>query len=137
MLGFQSFEELAVRNLKDSGYVDFISLHLKSKLNPGEEGNFRYLRGVQAQNENLDSLKNEMALLKQLSLKQFFNDNLKLFSNIPKLQFESDAERLVYLGALNLVRGCMERPAITLIHFRETLSGGGDTVTRCCMNPSA
>jgi len=98
-------------NLKDAGYVDFIALHLKSKLNPGEEISFRYLRGVQAQNENADSLKNEMTRLKSLSLQEFFEDNLKLFSTIPKLQFETDAEKQVYLGAFNLVRGCMYPPS--------------------------
>jgi len=98
-------------NLSNSGYVDFIALQLKSKLIPGEESKFRYLRGVQAQTENPDSLKMEVNRVKNLSLPEFFNANVKLFSKIPRLEFESDAEKQVYLGAFNLVRGCMYPPS--------------------------
>jgi hypothetical protein len=98
-------------NLLNDGFVDFIALHLKSLLDPGQESDLRYIRGVQGQDENPDSLKNEIGRLKKISLTPFFDDNARLFSGIPKLEFESTTERMVYLGAFNLARGCMYPPA--------------------------
>jgi hypothetical protein len=98
-------------NLKNSGYVNFLSLELKARLEPGEVKEFRYFRGEQAQDENPDSLWSRVATLDSTSLDPYFDNNIRLFSNIPKIQFETPEEKLVYLGAFNLVRGCMYPPS--------------------------
>jgi hypothetical protein len=94
-------------NLKKEGFVDFIALQLKKRLRPGETTDFRYLRGVQSQTEIPDSLFTEATRLKTLFLKTFFEDNLMLFGKIPRISFTAEAEKLVYIGAFNLVRGSM------------------------------
>jgi hypothetical protein len=94
-------------NLKKEGFVNFIALQLKKRLRPGETADFRYLRGVQAQTEIPDSLFAEAARVKSLFLKTFYEDNLMLFGMIPRISFKTDAEKMVYIGAFNLVRGSM------------------------------
>ncbi len=94
-------------NLKNTGYVDYISLHLKKRFRSNETVNFRYLRGVQGQNEDEYSLLRQIDSLKNIMLKTYFEDNLILFSRIPKLSFKNKSEKITYLGAFNLARGCM------------------------------
>jgi hypothetical protein len=105
-------------NMKESGCVDFIALHLKSELKPGETANFRYVRCVQPENEPiqdagyrmLDS-NSSIRHLSSHSLVPYFDANLKLFSNIPRIPFKTNEQKLVYLSALNLARGCMYPPS--------------------------
>jgi hypothetical protein len=94
-------------NLKTEGYVNFIALQLKKRLRPGETTDMRYLRGVQSQSEDPNNLFAESSKVKPLLLKTFFDDNLMLFGRIPRISFKSESSKLVYLGALNLVRGSM------------------------------
>jgi hypothetical protein len=94
-------------NVKKEGYVDFIALQLRKRMRPGETNDFRYIRGVQSQSEIPDSLFAEAGRMKNLFLKTFYDDNLMLFGRIPRISFKTDAEKLVYLGAFNLVRGSM------------------------------
>jgi hypothetical protein len=98
-------------NRKKNGFVDFIALHLKKRLRPGETVNFRYIRGAQSQNESVDTLFHEIDGLKTIFLKTFFEDNLMLFSRIPRISFGSRDEKLIYIGAFNLVRGSMYPPS--------------------------
>ena len=95
-------------NMKQDGLVSFIAIQLKKRLKPGESVNFRYLRGVQSRDENLDSLMNETDRLKSNLLKSYFDDNIFLFSKIPLIKFKSEDEKLAYIGAFNLARGCMD-----------------------------
>ena len=97
-------------NHKKEGYVNFVALHGKFSLKPGEEVNVRYFRGWQDQKESLESLQNEIEKLKTESLQKYVDDNVKLFSRIPRIDFKTQDEKLVYLGAFNLVRGCMLPP---------------------------
>jgi hypothetical protein len=97
-------------NLMDSGFVDFVSLQYKFELKPGETKSIRYFRGEQDQNENLNNLVQQVLELKTASLQPFVDENIKLFSKVPRINFISDEEKLVYLSAFNLVRGCMLPP---------------------------
>ena len=94
-------------NMKQSGLFNFIALQLKKRLRPGETVDFRYIRGVQAQSENQEAMMKEVSALKKTLLKPFFDDNLFLFLKIPRIKFPTNAEKLAYIGAFNLVRGCM------------------------------
>jgi len=94
-------------NLKHEGFVDFITLQLKKRLRPGENTDLRYLRGIQSQAESPDSLFSEAMRLKTIFLETFFEDNLMLFGKIPRISFSTGSEKMVYLGAFNLVRGSM------------------------------
>lgn len=97
-------------NFCDSGYVDFISLHYKFELKPGETKMIRYFRGEQDQSEEVSNLVQQVNELRTISLQPFVDDNIRLFSKIPRIDFRSEEEKLVYLSAFNLVRGCMLPP---------------------------
>ncbi|MDP4282188.1 MAG: trehalase family glycosidase [Bacteroidota bacterium] len=106
-IDFYTDKRIDSLNLKSSGFVDYIALHLKKRLKPGETVNFRYFRGVQDQKENADNLMKEISGLKDLFLKTYFEDDLVLYEKIPKIRFQKKDEKLAYIGAFNLVRGCM------------------------------
>ena len=99
-----------VLNQKTSGETDFITLHVKKTLKPGERWHLRYFKGYQEMNENPQELLDGIETLKTADLQTFVDDNVKLFANIPRIQFNTEAEKLVYLGSFNLARGCMLPP---------------------------
>jgi hypothetical protein len=103
-------------NFRDSGYVDFVSLHYKFELRIGESKTIRYFRGEQDQGEDLNNLVQQVNELKSVSLQPFVDANIKLFGNIPRIDFASEGEKLVYLSAFNLVRGCMLPPTGETAH---------------------
>ncbi len=98
-------------NMKSTGLVDFIALHLKKRLKPGESVNFRYLRGFQDQKNDPEKLIHQVDSVKNFMLKIYFEDNLILYSNVPRIAFKSQPEKLAYLSAFNLARGCMYPPS--------------------------
>jgi hypothetical protein len=108
---FYSDKRIDSLNMRSSGYVDFIALQLKKRLNPGEKVTFRYFRGVTAQQENADKMINAIDSVKNFMLKTYYDDDLILFSKIPRINFKTQAEKLAYLSAFNLVRGCMYPPS--------------------------
>ncbi len=97
-------------NVKTNGQVDFAALHGKFSLAPGEVKDVRYIRGIQGRDEKLQELVEQINKLKNESLQKYVDADVKLFSSIPRIKFKTKAEKLVYLGAFNLVRGCMLPP---------------------------
>ena len=97
-------------NLKEEGSVDFISLHQKFDLKPGETKSIRYIRGVQGENEDIGTLKKDVERVKDLDLQTFVDENVALFKSIPRIDI-SNRQKMIYLGALNLARGCMLPPS--------------------------
>jgi uncharacterized protein YbjT (DUF2867 family) len=108
---FYSDKRVDTLNMKSSGFVDFISLHLKKRLKPGESVNFRYLRGFQDQKEDAAKLIRTIDSVKHFMLKTYFEDNLILYSKIPRILFSNQQEKLAYLSAFNLARSCMYPPS--------------------------
>lgn len=98
-------------NQRKQGLCRFVALNFKKILKPGQAVSFRVLRGFQGRDEDQDLLLNDMGTIKQTILKTFFEDNLILFSKIPRISFRTRDEKIAYLGAFNLVRGCMYPPA--------------------------
>ncbi|MEI6435349.1 MAG: trehalase family glycosidase [Bacteroidota bacterium] len=98
-------------NMKSDGFNDFIALHLKKRLKPGETVNFRYLRGFQDQKEDAGKLIRSVDSVKNFMLRTFYEDNLILYSKIPRIQFKNSSDKLVYLSAFNLARSCMYPPS--------------------------
>ncbi|MCK4406091.1 MAG: hypothetical protein KAV44_00305 [Bacteroidales bacterium] len=98
-------------NFQKSGYTDFVSFQYKFNLKPGKIKNFRYFRGWQAQDENLDDLIKKIEKLKNESLQKYVDKDVKLFKSAPHINFKTKDEKLVYIGALNLARGCMLPPS--------------------------
>jgi hypothetical protein len=116
-------------NCRESGRSDFIALHRRFVLNPGEEKTVRYFRGWQDQKENADSLWTTIEMLKKEDLTSFVRKDISMFAHIPHIKL-SKLERIAYLGAFNLARGCMLPPE-GLTHYnyyvfsREPLWGWG------------
>jgi Trehalase len=98
-------------NQRKQGLGRFLALNFKKKLSPGQSVAFRVLRGFQGQAEDQESLMKEMETMKTAMLKTFYEDDLILFSKIPRINFQSRDEKIAYLGAFNLVRGCMYPPS--------------------------
>jgi hypothetical protein len=98
-------------NHKNEGYVNFVSLHNKISLQPGETKTFRYLRGWQDQKEDKQKLIDEIEKLKSEPLQKYLDANVELFSRIPRIQFKKREEKIIYLGAFNLARGSFYPPA--------------------------
>lgn len=103
-------------NHKKNGYVNFVSLHGKFSLKPDEEINVRYFRGWQDRKENLNTLVNEIERLRTEFLQEYVDDNVKLFSQIPRINFKTESEKLIYLGAFNLARGSFYPPTEKTSH---------------------
>ncbi|MCX6266480.1 MAG: trehalase family glycosidase, partial [Bacteroidetes bacterium] len=49
--------------------------------------------------------------VKNFLLKTYFEDNLILYAKVPGIPFKSQRDKLVYLSAFNLARGCMYPPS--------------------------
>jgi len=94
-------------NMKLSGFVNYIALQLKKRLKPGESVNFRYLRGCQDQKNPKDNLIRKVDSVKNFLLKSFYEDNLILYSKIPRITFKNQLHKLTYISAFNLARGSM------------------------------
>jgi hypothetical protein len=108
---FYSNKRVDSLNMKKTGLVDFVALHFKKRLKPGETVSFRYLRGFQDQKEDQQKLLRTADSVKHLMLRTYYEDNLILYSKIPKITFKSQPEKLAYISAFNLARGCMYPPS--------------------------
>ncbi len=98
-------------NLATKGFANYISIQGRFVLKPGQNIDVRYFRSWQGQDEDINELFNQIEELRTASLQPFLNANLKLFESVPKIDFNSEDEKLIYLGALNLARTCMLPPA--------------------------
>ncbi|MCX6271942.1 MAG: trehalase family glycosidase [Bacteroidetes bacterium] len=98
-------------NGRSSGYVDYVALHSRFTLKPGESRHIRYYRGWQGREEKAEDMYMQIEKLKDKSLQSFIDADVSLFNRVPRLSFSNEEEKLVYLGAFNLARGCMLPPA--------------------------
>ncbi|MFA6570867.1 MAG: trehalase family glycosidase [Bacteroidota bacterium] len=94
-------------NLLNSGAVDFISLHYKVTLKPGENRYVRYYRGCIKRSEKPEKLLLEINGLKMQLLQKYVDNNIKEFAKMPTIRFHTDTEKLLFLSSINLARGCM------------------------------
>jgi len=108
---FYSDKRSDTLNQRRQGLCRFIALNVKKRLSPGQTFTFRVLRGFQGQAEDETALLKDMESMKKALLKTYYEDDLILFSKIPRINFKTRNEKIAYLGAFNLVRGCMYPPA--------------------------
>ncbi len=97
-------------NGKTDEYVRFVSLHTKFNLKSGESKEVRYFRGMMDREEDTEGFK-EIDLIKLMPVQQFIDRNVKLFESVPRLDLQNKHNKMTYLGAFNLARGCMLPPA--------------------------
>jgi hypothetical protein len=108
---FYSDERSDSLNLLGSGYVDFVSLHGRFNLEPGESIHFRYCRGLQSRDEEQANLEEEIHTALNSDIQSFIDINTALFSHIPRILSDNPEKKIIYLSALNLARGCMLPPS--------------------------
>lgn len=108
---FYSDKRADTLNQLKQGLCRFIALNYKKRLSPGQTISFRVLRGFQGQDENKEVLLKDIDTMKSALLKTFYEDDLITLSKIPRISFKTRDEKIAYLGAFNLVRGCMYPPA--------------------------
>ena len=108
---FYSDKRSDTLNQKKQGLCRLLALNFKKRLSPGQTVSFRVLRGFQGQNEDPEVLTRDMEVMKTAMLKTYYEDDLILFSRVPRIKFKTRDEKIAYLGAFNLVRGCMYPPA--------------------------
>ncbi len=103
-------------NLKQNGPVDFISIHGRFELKPGDTKQVRYFRGWQDRSDNSEKLQETINKLMNQDIQPFIDQNIELYRSIPRIDFTTEDEKLVYLGAFNLARGCMLPPTEKTSH---------------------
>jgi hypothetical protein len=94
-------------NYAGTGRCDYAALQARISLAPGQATHVRYFRGVQDISEDAGALMQDITRLMRTSLQPYLDENMALFSRIPRLSFESAQAKMVYLSAFNLSRGCM------------------------------
>lgn len=117
-------------NMDASTCARYLALHNKFSLAAGASISIRYLRGMQSIEENDEMLLEEMAQARDSGLQTYIDENVALFESVPHIESMSNDEKLMYLGAFNLARGCMLPPAGATSHnfyvfSREPLWGWG------------
>jgi hypothetical protein len=98
-------------NLIVSGFFDLVALHYQFILTPGSSTTLGYFRGSQDQTEDMNELVQTIEKVRDLEIQSYIDENVELFQSIPRIEFKTEDEKLVYLGALNLARGCMLPPS--------------------------
>ncbi|MFA4906805.1 MAG: trehalase family glycosidase [archaeon] len=97
-------------NEPDSGLVDIIALQKHFRLKPGEKTSVRFVRGLQDLRNPETEMVTEVQMALKADLQRYVDENIALFESVPKIRFKNPKEKMVYIGALNLVRQCMMPP---------------------------
>ena len=98
-------------NMCQRGYSNLVAHHGRFFLEPGESITVRIYKGWQGQNEEVGSVFREIQELEEVSWQAFVDQNVSLFQSIPRIEFANSVEKLLYISACNLVRGCMLPPS--------------------------
>ncbi|MCF8302579.1 MAG: hypothetical protein K9I94_04815 [Bacteroidales bacterium] len=97
-------------NMQSTGLYDFVALHSRMTLATGESKTIRFSRGWQSRERDITPVLNDITTLSQVDLQPFVDKNIELFASIPRIDFTNPEDKLVYLSAFNLARGCMLPP---------------------------
>ncbi|NIW45802.1 MAG: hypothetical protein GWN14_14615, partial [candidate division Zixibacteria bacterium] len=101
-----------VKNLNEvsGGEANMIGLQKNVVLKPGESTSVRFVRGVQDARTSEEELLADVERAFNANLQTFVDTNVDLFRSIPRPDFKNAQDKMVYLGAFNLVRQCMLPP---------------------------
>ncbi|HOX87347.1 MAG TPA: trehalase family glycosidase [bacterium] len=94
----------------EKGKVNFIALHKNIDLQPGMTVRIRFVRGVQDEQKPPSELVQDVDAALLTPLQKHLDANADLFRSVPRLNL-SRQDKMVYLGAFNLVRQCMLPPS--------------------------
>lgn len=104
-------ENVKALNEKKTGYTEIVALQKDIVLHPNEEISVRFVRSVQdVRRPEPEMLADARAAL-AANLQQYVDEDVRLFHSVPRIKFKTQKEKMVYIGAFNLVRQCMLPPS--------------------------
>ncbi|MBK7258450.1 MAG: hypothetical protein IPI01_11740 [Ignavibacteriae bacterium] len=103
-------ENVTALNQAGVGPVDAVMLQSDVVLRPGEQRTVRFVRSVQDAAEPETALRADARGARTASMQQCVDENVALFRTVPRVRFRTPGEKIVYIGAFNLVRQCMLPP---------------------------
>jgi hypothetical protein len=109
-------ENVTSLNGRRQGPVQLIALQENLRLAPGQRATVRFVRSVQDARRPASELAADARDALDADLQACVDENVGLFAGVPRPAFTTAAEKLVYLGALNLVRQCMLPPSGQTAH---------------------
>jgi hypothetical protein len=104
-------ENVVVMNQHPVGPVEVIALQKNVSLKPGEKTSVRFVRSVQDESKPVSELIADARAAQTVSLQEYVDEDVSLFKSVPRLKFKSPKEKMVYIGAFNLVRQSMLPPS--------------------------
>lgn len=104
-------ENVRALNEQRSGSTKLVALQHSITMKPGDKSSIRFVRGVQDVVRGEEEMIADAQEAMQANLQLFVEENVKLFKSVPRIKFKNDKERMVYVGAFNLVRQCMLPPS--------------------------
>jgi hypothetical protein len=104
-------DNVTALNVRKDGGAALIALQKDVRLGPGEQTTVRFVRSVQDARRPFEELAADSRAALDADLQRCVDDNVALYAKVPRPAFTTAAEKLVYIGALNLVRQCMLPPS--------------------------
>ncbi len=104
-------ENVKELNKRQTGQAAVIALQKDFDLKPGDRTSVRFVRGVQDTRKDESELLADVKAAMNAAMQTFVDKDVELFKSVPRIKFKSNQEKIVYLGAFNLVRQCMLPPA--------------------------
>ena len=96
-------------NQQQNGAVNLVALQKNLNLAAGAKTRIRFVRGVQDARQPQTDLVQDVQQALKIPLQPLLDANVKLFKSVPRLKLSRE-DKMVYLGAFNLVRQCMLPP---------------------------
>jgi hypothetical protein len=112
----KAHEDVKKMNEMKAGPVDFVALQKDIVLKPGEKYSIRFVRSVQDRSNDERELITDARSALSVNVQHAADENVDLFHAVPRIQFATEKERMVYIGAFNLVRQCMLPPSGQTTH---------------------
>ncbi len=97
-------------NEQNAGPAEIVALQQSITLKPGQSTQVRFVRGAQDARHDEKEMMDDVKAALNADLQSFVDQNVQLFQSVPRIDFKSKEERMVYIGAFNLVRQCMLPP---------------------------
>lgn len=104
-------ENVKALNERHSGPAELVALQKNVTLKPGGSADVRFIRSVQDARQPLQEIVDDARKASAADLQRLVDDNVALFRPMPRLKLKTPAEKMVYVGAMNLVRQCMLPPS--------------------------
>ncbi len=104
-------ENLVALNTAAGGQASIVALQRTLSLKPGASSTARFVRSVQDAARPEAELLDDARQARSADLQKCVDDDEALYRGVPRVTFTSPAEKMVYLGAFNLVRQCMMPPS--------------------------